>query len=218
MKVSNTMREMNRVIVYIDGFNLYYGLKSKGWKRYYWLDLQKLANNLLKPGQTLATTKYFTARILAKERGKQRRQFTYLEALGTLANFHIYYGHYLEKTITCFNCNNTWISHEEKMTDVCIGTELLTDAFKDRFDTALIVSGDSDLVPPVQALKNNFSEKRVIVAFPPNRKSWDLGKTANARFTIDKYKFRKSMFPDQVVKPDGYVLERPKEWMKNVGA
>ena len=28
-----------RVAVYIDGFNLYYGLKSKGWSRYYWLDL-----------------------------------------------------------------------------------------------------------------------------------------------------------------------------------
>ena len=28
-----------RVAVYVDGFNLYYGLRSKGWRRYYWLDL-----------------------------------------------------------------------------------------------------------------------------------------------------------------------------------
>ena len=39
---------IERVIVYIDGFNLYFGLKSKGWKRYYWLNLQKLAIKLLK--------------------------------------------------------------------------------------------------------------------------------------------------------------------------
>ncbi len=29
---------MDRVIVYIDGFNLYFGLKSKGWRRYFWLN------------------------------------------------------------------------------------------------------------------------------------------------------------------------------------
>jgi len=38
-----------RVIAYIDGFNLYFGLKSKGWKRYYWLDLSELCLRLLKP-------------------------------------------------------------------------------------------------------------------------------------------------------------------------
>ena len=28
---------MERVISYIDGFNLYFGLRSKGWRRFYWL-------------------------------------------------------------------------------------------------------------------------------------------------------------------------------------
>ena len=27
-----------RVIVYVDGFNFYYGLR-KSWKKYYWLDM-----------------------------------------------------------------------------------------------------------------------------------------------------------------------------------
>ena len=54
---------MDRVIVYIDGFNLYFGLKSKGWRRYFWLNPQKLIENLLKPGQKLVFTKYFTARV-----------------------------------------------------------------------------------------------------------------------------------------------------------
>jgi hypothetical protein len=52
-----------RIFAYIDGFNLYFGLKSKSWKRYYWLDLQKTVQNLLKPNQVLDYTKYFTARI-----------------------------------------------------------------------------------------------------------------------------------------------------------
>src|SRR6266852_9467262 len=44
---------MARVITYIDGFNTYYGLKSKGWERYLWLDVQALSRNLLKADQTL---------------------------------------------------------------------------------------------------------------------------------------------------------------------
>ena len=39
------------------------------------------------------------------------------------------------------------------MTDVNIATAMLTDAYRDRFDTALLVSADSDLVPPVRAAR-----------------------------------------------------------------
>ena len=53
----------NRVITYIDGFNLYFGLQSQGWERFLWLDVQALSRNLLKPDQTLARTKYFTSRV-----------------------------------------------------------------------------------------------------------------------------------------------------------
>lgn len=54
---------MQRVIAYIDGFNLYYGLRAAGWRRYYWLDLRRLAENLLRHGQTLAAVRYFSARV-----------------------------------------------------------------------------------------------------------------------------------------------------------
>ena len=53
----------NRVIVYVDGFNLYFGLKAKGWKNFYWLNIQALARSILKPDQVLMTTKYFTSRV-----------------------------------------------------------------------------------------------------------------------------------------------------------
>ena len=53
---------MKRVIVYVDGFNLYFGLRSKGWRRHYWLNLVKLAGALLKPDQQLARV----CRILCK--------------------------------------------------------------------------------------------------------------------------------------------------------
>ncbi len=54
-----------RTIIYIDGFNLYYGLRSKGWRKYYWLNLRCLSQKILKLDQRLIATKYFTARVSA---------------------------------------------------------------------------------------------------------------------------------------------------------
>jgi hypothetical protein len=51
-----------KVIVYVDGFNFYYGLKSKGWKKYYWLDMVKFAKKLLRPHQELVEISYFSAK------------------------------------------------------------------------------------------------------------------------------------------------------------
>ena len=51
---------LQRVAAYIDGFNLYYGLRSKGWRRYYWLDLRRLVERLLRRGQQLVAVRYFT--------------------------------------------------------------------------------------------------------------------------------------------------------------
>jgi hypothetical protein len=45
------MSEM--VSVYLDGFNLYFGMRDKGWKNLYWLDVGVLAQELLKPRQVL---------------------------------------------------------------------------------------------------------------------------------------------------------------------
>ena len=52
---------MKHVIAYIDGFNLYYGLRSKGWRWFYWLNVQEMARRILKPDQMLIITKYFTS-------------------------------------------------------------------------------------------------------------------------------------------------------------
>jgi hypothetical protein len=64
---------MERVIAYVDGYNLYYSLRSKGWKWFYWLNLQALVQRLLKPRQTLTALKYFTT-IITEPDDKRRRQ------------------------------------------------------------------------------------------------------------------------------------------------
>ncbi len=205
---------MRRVIAYIDGFNLYYGLKSKGWRRYYWLDLHLLARNLLRQEQELAAVKYFTARISATPANmeKQKRQGIYLEAVASLPLTRIYFGHYLPKPRQCLKCGAEWISHEEKMTDVNISVELMQDAFDDRFDTALLVSADSDLSAPVESVLARYPDRRIIMVCPPDRQSKKLESVASASFRIGRKLLQDSQLPDIYEKPDGFVLRRPREW------
>ncbi len=205
---------MQRVVVYIDGFNLYYGLKSKGWQRYYWLDLRCLSQQLLLAEQKLVAVRYFTARVASQtpNPGRRMRQNTYLEAIATLPDLHIHYGSYLAKKRTCYQCGAIWNTYEEKMTDVNIAVEMLGDAQDDLFDNALIVSGDGDLTGPTLAVRKRYPEKRVVVALPPNRTSFQLRSAATASFTIGRRVLSKSQLPNHVVNPDGYVFTRPQSW------
>lgn len=203
--------QSQRVIAYIDGFNLYYGLKTKGWQRYYWLNLQALMTNLLKPDQQLVHTKYFTARVQGPP-DKVQRQATFLEALGTLSDFSIYYGQYFLTQRICQRCGFQNLVPSEKMSDVNIAVELLSDAFRDRFDTALLVSADSDLKGPVETILREFPAKRVIAVFPPARHSIALAQTASAYLTIGRAKLDRSIFPSQVIRQDGFVLHQPVSW------
>ena len=179
-------------MAYVDGFNLYYGLKSKGWQRYYWLDVRHLAESLLRPGQSLEAVRYFTARIRPQpnDPGKPARQDTYLQALATLPDLRIHYGYYLAKNRRCSQCGAAWQTYEEKMTDVNIAAELLGDAQDDTFDTAVLISADSDLASPVYAVRRRYPGKRVVAALPPNRASKHLREAASAAFTIGTASYR----------------------------
>lgn len=204
----------NRVMAYIDGFNLYYGMRSKGWRRYYWLDLVRLSDRLLRPDQILAGVRYFTARVIpdADSVDKARRQNTYLEAITTLPGLVIHYGYYLPKTQRCSDCAASWQTYEEKMTDVNIAVELLSDAYDDKFDTAIVVSADSDLARPITTIRERFPGKWVVVAFPPDRVSKLLRSVATATFSIGRDALRDSQMPQNIFKQDGGIAERPIEW------
>jgi len=201
---------MDNVIAYIDGYNLYFGLREKGWKRFYWLNLQRLAELFLKPNQILIETKYFTT-IVKRPDDKRRRQQVFLEALQTLPILSIFYGHFLSDSITCRRCGHTYTTHHEKMTDVNISVELMKDAFQDRFDLALLISADSDLVSPVRTVQQLFPQKKVIAIFPPGRFSSALKSVSSGILRIGHVELSKSMFPDQVIK-NGIILQRPVSW------
>ena len=201
---------MERVFIYVDGYNLYYGLRSKGWKRFYWLNIQILASQFLRANQKLVFTKYFTT-VVKRPEEKRLRQVEFLDALNMLPEFQVYYGQFLSETITCRQCGHTYTTYHEKMTDVNIAVELMSDSFQDRFDTAFLLSADGDLTGTVETVRQLLS-KRVVVIFPPGRSSYSLTRAANAVLHVGHVELAKSLFPEKITKADGVILRRPAEW------
>lgn len=210
--ISFFMANKERVIAYIDGFNLYFGMLEMGSREYSWLNIQLLAQSLLKPNQELVGVKYFTSRV-SNNPEKQRRQTTYIEAIESLDNCSIYYGKFQANTEECYGCGRKYSSPNEKMTDVNIAVEMLTDAYADRYDMAMLISGDSDLIPPIKSVHSCFPKKRVFVAFPPNRHNSSIALVAKGSMILGRAKLKAAQFPPTVVKENGFELKRPSTWL-----
>jgi uncharacterized LabA/DUF88 family protein len=200
-----------RVAAYVDGFNLYNGLKEKYGRKYLWLDLQALTAALLLPGQELVAVRYFSARVRGEPGGA--RQSTYLDALKACCPLlTVEEGRFQQKSVECRECGSVRVSYEEKETDVSIAVALVEDAVLDRYDTAMILSADSDLCPAVRSVRRVTPAKRMIAAFPPRRVSGELRRTAHGSFTIPDSKIRRSLLPEMIEGDDGVVLKRPGHW------
>jgi uncharacterized LabA/DUF88 family protein len=203
---------MHRVRVYIDGFNLYYGMHTAFGRRYLWLDVEALSGLLLRPRQCLDRVRYFTARISNDHAGEQR-QDTYLQALRARSTcLDLVEGRFQQTRQRCAACGAVRIRYEEKETDVSVAVALVEDAARDAYDTALVVSGDSDLCPAVRAAKRLRPGRKVVAVFPPKRQSDPLRYAADGILRIDRSMLRRAQLPGTVVTAGGIVLERPAYW------
>ncbi|MDP2423507.1 MAG: NYN domain-containing protein [Bacteroidales bacterium] len=98
------MQNKERVIAYIDGFNLYFGMLEAGHDKLKWLNIKKLIESLLRHDQALADIFYFTSRV-RNNPNKERRQSLFIDAIeGTAVK--VIYGRYQANTQECYRCGN----------------------------------------------------------------------------------------------------------------
>lgn len=185
-----------RVNVYLDGFNFYYGLMAKGWGRYRWLDYRALVARRIRPGQVLREIKYFTAPV-THEADKLPRQNSYVRALEQHAKVRVIRGAFEMRDKQCPNCENWYKRPQEKRTDVNIATHLLADAFDDTFDTAYLVCADADLVPAVSLVKQRFGKTFVLID-PPRRHSDELAILADHHWHFLRSHLNQCQLPNPV--------------------
>lgn len=205
-----------RTIIYVDGFNLYYGgVKGTPYK---WLDILKLCQLLL-PKNQIVKIKYFTALVTArpKDPDQPNRQQIYLRALRTIPGLEIIYGHFLEHEIMMPAANPSpnepkyvrVIKTEEKGSDVNIATHLVNDGHNDRYQVAVIVSNDSDLVEPVKIVRQELKLPIGVLNPIPKHPSHELQKVATFVKPIRKGVLSASQFPTRLKDAAGEFYKPP---------
>jgi len=209
--------------VYVDAFNLYYGsLKGTAHK---WLDLRAFCQRSFPlPRNKINAIRYFTARVKARphDPDQPKRQEIYLRALRTLPNLSIHFGHYLESSVRMRlvtpppggPATVEVIKTEEKGSDVNLAAHLLMDAFRGRFEVALVISNDSDLAEPIRLVRSEL-RKKVLVLMPccnGGTPSIQLRKVASKAFLVDPVHLAASQFPDRLTDASGATISKPASW------
>lgn len=205
-----------RSIIYIDGFNFYYGaVKGTPHK---WLDLQKYFK-LLRQADDIKKIWYFTAKVSGNQLARQE---TYFDALATLPLIEMVFGLYKLKTLRCkingcgYQGKKSYKVPEEKGTDVNIALQMLDDAYQGACDRIVLVSGDSDLVPAVKLVKKRHPAIKVTVYIPASDRR--RGAARELRRVADKHKslptvlLSKAQFPQSLTGASGRNIRKPANW------
>ncbi|MDR2232810.1 MAG: NYN domain-containing protein [Tannerella sp.] len=214
-----------RVTFYVDGFNLYYGLRGKKridkkWKCAYWIDIVKLFAQFLSPSQILEKVVYFTASPLNPDKSNRQGAFLNVNKLLNGNRFEVIRGKYLRKIIECPNCKFAISRPEEKKTDINVSIRIISDCMENKTDVIVLVSGDSDMLPILEFIHKKYPEKKIRVYFPPTVYSAELKnnvKSHNGKIVFlenNFNKFENSIMPDSVTK-NGKTYFIPEKWKIN---
>lgn len=208
----------HRTIVYIDGFNLYYGaLKGTGWK---WLDPVAFAEKLL-PQNEILQVRYFTARIKPRpgETQAPARQQAYLRALNGQERVSVHEGQFFTSTVRMPRADQSVhprtvevIKSEEKGSDVNLATYLIRDAYTDAADAFVVISNDSDLTEPMRLVKREAGKiVGLISPYPTNSRALMTCKPHFTK-TVRRHHLEAAQFPEVVTLPAGHTVTKPAEW------
>lgn len=207
-----------RLILYVDGFNLYYRMlrQRHGTK---WLDLEQLATRLF-PDATLEAVKYYTARIKAlDDPSAPQRQQIYLRALGTLPRTSVHFGYFqihkkwrrLQYPIDGVTDSVKVVLPEEKGSDVNLATHLVADGFLGRYDMAAVLTNDADHREPIRPVQHDIGLP-VTLVYPSEKPAGELQKAKpHALLRLSESTVRQSQFPTQLADAHG-AFHKPAGW------
>ncbi len=164
-----------RVMIFIDGSNLYHVLKQNTDKQN--LDYKKFSQKLC-GDRDLIRTYYYNIRQDSPDNPKlAESQDRFLNAL--------YETDYLEVKLGIWKQRGHTMV--EKGVDVMIASDLISHAYEDHYDTAILVSGDADFYPALQIIKDTGKQVEV-AAFDSNLSS-EAARFADVIIKFDKHYF-----------------------------
>ncbi|MBT4192163.1 MAG: NYN domain-containing protein [Candidatus Diapherotrites archaeon] len=160
-----------KISIFIDGSNFYHSLKKSF--NITKIDVKKLSKILIAENE-LQQIFYYTSPINRKENlNAYKAQQRFLAKIKKVPKLMLFLGR-LEKR------GNGKV---EKGVDVKLAVDLISNAFKDRFDIAIIISNDADFVPAIKEVQNRG--KKVFNVSFPKTKSFHLNKVCDRTIKID---------------------------------
>lgn len=145
------MNEKEKVVILIDGNNFYHRLKELKFTNLLSFNYEKLSDFLIRQ-RSLASKSYYIGAVReeqgnlkSKELMRGQRKLTgKLQKDGWIVKF----GHMLKTD-----------GYHEKGVDVQIAVDLLIGAYENLYDTAILVSSDTDLIPAL--IKTREMKKKI---------------------------------------------------------
>ncbi len=204
----------DRVISFIDGFNLYHAILNLKDPQLKWLDLRKLSQEFLHPErEKLVQVLYFSTIASHRSQAAQIRQKSYLRAL-ELRGVKTVLGQFKQKTRNCPECFVRYTGHEEKETDVNIALALIDLAYQGAYDRAILVTNDSDQVPSIRKVLERFPNKKITVLIPPHtRECNELIRASSAKAKITPNHLKICLLPEIVSDASRHIsIKRPEEY------
>jgi hypothetical protein len=161
---------------------------------------------------------FYTARVFSTPHDphKQARQDLYLRALKAHCDrVRIIIGMFQETILTMPLADKPGEfarvrKTEEKMTDVNMAVDVVSDAYRDRYDCAALVTLDRDLSSPMRLV--SAIGKRVALLKPRRAAAAKLSKIAHFDRHITEVHLYKAQMPDVVIASDGTEFRRPDDW------
>jgi uncharacterized LabA/DUF88 family protein len=203
---------MARIFFFVDGLNLYHAFEDhEQYRKYKWISVAKLCKCYVTDKRdSISGIEYFTA-LAIWDLGKVARHTLFIKAQQN-DGVEVVYGEFKIRDRKCRICKRDYKSPEEKQTDVNIALHLFELAIKDRYDKAIVISGDTDLLPAIKAVRRMFPSKQVGVVIPIGRASEDLKKQTDFHYRMKEKHLISSRYPDLVTLVDGSILACPPNW------
>ena len=199
------------VIVFIDGFNLYHAINANPkYHKYKWLDLSKLANLYITKNEIIADILYFTALAMWNPvKVKKHKLFIRANEFNVV---HVMYGEFKKRDKFCNLCKKRYRTFEEKQTDVNIAIQLFKLSIENKYDKAIIISGDSDLIPSINAVRKTFPNKQIGVIIPIGRRAEALKQVCDFYMKMKEKHLSSAIFEQNIEISHNEFLVCPPEW------
>ena len=169
----------DRVMVYIDGSNLYHSLRNTLGR----IDLDFLAfARKLAGDRRFQRVYYYNASVdSTKEPDRHREQRQFFDALNKTDYLELRLGRLVYR-------NFPTSPPYEKGVDIKIATDMLVHGANGNYDVAVLVSGDTDFCDALQAIKNGGRLVEVAL-FEPANSSQELRNVADRVIRLDQSYF-----------------------------